>query len=257
MNQSLNLGGAGVASTALVTGGAQGLGACIVRALVNAGWQVAIGDVAFDAARQLANDLDPSGRSVLALDLDVSRKSAFEHALDRSLAHFGAVHALVNNAALTQAKAVMEITPEEFDNVISVNLGGCFYGCQVFGRHFAEQGYGRILNMGSLAGQNGGTATGAHYAASKGGIATLTKVFARELAARGVTVNSIAPGPMDLPLVHRIVPADKLEVIKKNIPVGTLGDPDFVGRTVAYLLSDDAGFVTGTTWDINGGLFPR
>jgi len=256
MNQSLNLGGAGVAA-ALVTGGAQGLGACIVRALVNAGWNVAIGDVAFDAARQLDNDLDPSGRSVLALDLDVSKKSAFENALDRMLGHFGGVQALVNNAALTQARGVMDITPQEFEQVIGVNLGGCFFGCQVFGSHFAEQGYGRILNMGSLAGQNGGTATGAHYAASKGGIATLTKVFARELAARGVTVNSIAPGPMDLPLVHRIVPADKLAALTRNIPVGMLGDPDFVGRTVAYLLSDDAGFVTGTTWDINGGLFPR
>ncbi len=113
------------------------------------------------------------------------------------------------------------------------------------------------MNVASLAGQTGGTATGAHYAASKGGIVTLTKVFARELAASGVTVNAIAPGPLDVPLVHELLPADRVEALTHSIPVGRLGDPEFIAELVAVLVSARAASVTGATWDANGGLFLR
>ena len=163
----------------------------------------------------------------------------------------------MNNAALTLATPVMDITAEEFDQVISTNLRGTFVGCQTMGRYFARRGYGRIINLASLAGQNGGTASGAHYAASKGGILTLTKVFARELAKSGVTVNAIAPGPMDLPTVHALVPEEKMPGLLQMIPVGELGDAAFVAQAVALLASQTSSFVTGATWDINGGLFMR
>jgi len=164
---------------------------------------------------------------------------------------------LVNNAALTLATPVMEISVEEFDRVIATNLRGTFVGCQTFGRYFATRGYGRIINLASLAGQNGGTASGAHYAASKGGILTLTKIFARELSKSGVTVNAIAPGPLDLPMVHALVPEEKMAGLLQTIPVGTLGEAEFVAQAVALLASEQASFVTGATWDINGGLFMR
>ena len=164
----------------------------------------------------------------------------------------------MNNAAMTPTTPVMEITPEEFDKVISVNLRGSFFGCQVFGTYFAEQNYGRIINMASLAGQNGGTASGAHYASSKGAILTMTKIFARQLADNGVTVNAVAPGPMDLPSVRELVPAERLEqIINDMIPVKELGDAGFVADMVTKLASKDASFVTGATWDINGGIFMR
>lgn len=121
----------------------------------------------------------------------------------------------------------------------------------------AAKGYGRIINMSSLAGQNGGTSTGAHYAASKGGILTLTKVFAKELASRGVTVNAIAPGPIDSPMVKALVPEELMPALLSAIPVGQLGEADFVGEMVVQLARPEAVFVTGTTWDINGGLFMR
>jgi len=141
--------------------------------------------------------------------------------------------------------------------VLVTNVDSVFFGCQVIGLAMADQGFGRIVNMASLAGQNGGTATGGHYAASKGAILTVTKIFARELAAKGVTVNAIAPGPHDLPVVKATVSDDKLEAMIAAIPVGRLGNPSFVADMVALLTSDDAYFVTGACWDVNGGIYLR
>ncbi|RZZ82623.1 SDR family NAD(P)-dependent oxidoreductase [Pseudoxanthomonas winnipegensis] len=245
------------AQTVLVTGAAQGLGAIIAAQLHSAGWRVAVSDIDGAAAQAVADALDASGATACALTLDVAHHAAFETALALLQARWGRVQALVNNAAVTVATPVMDIAPDEFQRVLSVNAGSVFAGSQVFGRHFAANGYGRIVNLASLAGQNGGTATGAHYAASKGAIVTLTKVFARELGPCGVTVNAIAPGPLDLPIVYRTVPAERMEAFLRNIPVGALGDPAYVAATVAHLLSPAAGFVTGATWDLNGGLYLR
>lgn len=242
---------------AVVTGAAQGLGRSIAEALHRAGYRVAVTDVAVAGAAEVATALDPSGETAMALALDVTSKADFEAALAAILAKWGALHVAVNNAALTPTTPVMKITAEEFDRVLAVNLRGTLFGCQVFGAHLASAGYGRIVNLASLAGQNGGTASGAHYASSKGAILTLTKIFARELGASGVTVNAVAPGPMDLPSVHALVPAEKLAKIVETIPVRSLGDPDFVADTVVHLASPAAGFVTGAAWDLNGGLFMR
>ncbi len=242
---------------ALVTGAAHGLGARIAKALRFAGFKVGIGDIDGPAAEALALELDPSGETAMPLTLDVRDASSFESARNRLISCWGSVEVLINNAAVTAAKPVLEITPAEFDAVLAVNVRGTFLGSQTFGREFKSRGYGRIVNLASLAGQNGGTATGAHYAASKGAILTLTKVFARDLAAFGVTVNAIAPGPLDTPAVHRTVPADRMAQLIAGIPVGSLGDPAFVAAMTARLCARDAGFVNGATWDINGGLFMR
>ncbi len=241
----------------LVTGGAGGLGAAISRALHGHGFRVAIGDLDGSAAQALAAELDAGGETALGLALDVREESAFEAARDAIVARFGSVEGLVNNAAATVAKPVLDIPADEFDMVMAVNVRGTFVGSQVFGRAFKERGYGRIVNLASLAGQNGGTATGAHYAASKGAIMTLTKVFARDLAPFGVTANAIAPGPLDTPMVRRTIPEERMTAFLANIPVGELGNPDFIADIVARLCARDASFVTGATWDINGGLYMR
>ena len=243
--------------TAIVTGGGQGLGARIVQRLHAAGFNVVVADIADDAASELAARLDPTGATATAANLDVRDQAAFERVLAMATARWGSVEALVNNAAVTIARPVLDISPEEFDAVLAVNVRGTFVGSQVFGRYFKTQGYGRIVNMGSLAAQNGGAATGAHYAASKGAILTLTKVFARDLASSGITVNAVAPGPLDLPNVHALLPADKLAVMIGTIPVGQLGDPGFIADVVALLASREASSVTGATFDLNGGLFMR
>ena len=245
------------AQAAIVTGAAQGLGEVIARTLHGAGFRVAVADIDETAANAVALSLDPTGATARAMSLDVRLKASFTTALDVLTAGWGAVHLLVNNAAMTLTTPVMEITADEFDAVIAVNLRGTFLGCQVFGAYFRDRGYGRIVNMASLAGENGGTATGAHYAASKGGIMTVTKVFARELAGAGVTVNAIAPGPLDLASLRDKISDDRIASIAKTIPVGHIGDPAFVAATVLHLASPAASSVTGAIWDMNGGLLMR
>lgn len=247
-----------MSQVALVTGAAQGLGKAIACSLFDAGFTVVITDANTSGAQETADEIDPTGEKVLALKLDVLSKNDFSSALNASIERFGRVDALVNNAAMTPTTPVMEITEEEFDKVVSVNLRGTFFGCQVFGQYFADQGYGRIVNMASLAGQNGGTASGAHYASSKGGILTMTKIFARQLAESKVTVNAVTPGPIDLPSVRALVPAEKLEqIVNEMIPVKELGNASFVADMVVKLASKEASFVTGAAWDVNGGIFMR
>ncbi|MCY0966245.1 SDR family NAD(P)-dependent oxidoreductase [Parathalassolituus penaei] len=245
------------AQVALVTGAAQGLGFHIASRLHAAGYRVAVSDINVEAAALAARELDPSGETVMAVALNVASRADFEQALAAVTERFGSLQVLVNNAAVTRATPVMAIGLDEFNEVVNINLGGTFAGCQVMGSYMAEQGYGRIINMASLAGQNGGTSTGAHYAASKGGILTLTKVFAKELASKGVTVNAVAPGPIDSPMVKALVPAERLPGLLAAIPVGELGDANFIGDMVVQLASPQARFTTGTTWDVNGGLFMR
>ncbi|HEX7306591.1 SDR family NAD(P)-dependent oxidoreductase [Lentzea sp.] len=239
--------------TAVVTGGAHGLGELIVRRLHADGFCVAVADLDAEAATKLAGELgDARGYGV-----DVSDPEALRRLKDDVVRDFGGVHVLVNNAARTRSIPLLEITADELAAVMAVNFTGTFTACQVFGTHFARQGYGRIVNMASLAGQNGGTATGGHYASSKGAVLTATKVFARELAPHGVTVNAVSPGPQDSPVVRSIVGEDRLDEYTRTIPVGRLGDPAFVARMVALLASADAASVTGACWDANGGLYLR
>lgn len=243
--------------TAVVTGAAGGLGNRIGLSLMRAGHRVVFTDISIDALNALIWPDDIDRNLALTMPLDVTRKGDFERVLDDVQTEVGSVEILVNCAALTRTTPVFEISPEEFSEIMDINLRSVFVGCQVFGSQFKKAGYGRIVNMASLAAQNGGTATGAHYAASKGGIITLTKVFARELAGDGVTCNAIAPGPLDVPLLRDILPGDKLAAMPGMIPTGSLGSPDFIGQIVSLMASREAGAMTGATVDANGGLYVR
>lgn len=246
-----------MSDVALVTGAGSGLGSVIAEALHGAGYKVAITDVNLAGAQALAEKLDPSGETAVGFALDVRDAAEIEAAADRIEAKWGGCQVLVNNAVLTRAVPVLDLSLEEWDQVIAVNLRGNFAVSQIFARRFKQAGYGRIVNMASLAGQNGGTATGAHYAASKGGIITLTKVFARDLAPFGITVNAVAPGPIDSPMVRALVPPEKMPAMLANIPAGQIGDPKLIARIILLLADRDSGYITGATWDANGGLFMR
>lgn len=243
--------------TAVVTGAASGVGAQIARALHRAGFRVILSDKDEPACNALAEELDLASETAVTARLDIARPEDFEAVLEKTVARWGSVEVLVNNAAVTRARPVLEIETAEFDEVMAINAGGTFSGCRIFGRHFKDRGYGRIVNLASLAGQNGGTATGAHYAASKGAILALTKVFARDLGPFGVTVNAISPGPMDTPMVRSLVQGEALDALIAQIPARRLGDAGFVADLVALLAAPAAAFVNGACWDVNGGLYMR
>jgi 3-oxoacyl-[acyl-carrier protein] reductase len=149
-----------------------------------------------------------------------------------------------------------EISPDEWDDVLAINLRGAFFGCRIAGAHMRERRRGRIINLSSIAGQQGSLATGAHYACSKAGILVLTRIFAQELAPFSVTVNSIAPSAISGPAVAS-APLEKIAAILETVPLRKLGNPNDVAEAVLYLSSEGAGYVTGTTLDINGGRLMR
>jgi 3-oxoacyl-[acyl-carrier protein] reductase len=238
---------------AIVSGAAQGLGEAIARRLHADGWSVLLGDVNEAGALLVARELGEGAGSCL---LDVRSPLSWQEALEQAVARFGHVDALVNNAARTEFRSLFDIPLDEWDDVLAVNLRGTYLGITVVGSHLRDRGYGRIVNLASIAGQAASGVTGAHYAASKAGVVALTRRAAAELAPHGVTVNAVAPAAIDGPLVAT-VPPERVEAMVRAIPVRRLGRPGEVAALVAWLLSDEAGFVTGATLDVNGGLLMR
>jgi 3-oxoacyl-[acyl-carrier protein] reductase len=245
-----------VARTAIVTGAAQGLGEAIARALHRQGHSVVFADVRDEAARAAAATIDPNGERAIGVWIDVRDRASFERVFADAIARFGRVDVLVNNAATTVSRPFFDIEQDEWDDVLAVNLRGVLFGCQIAGLHMRELGWGRIVNLASLAGQQGGLVGGAHYSASKAGIIVLTKIAAVALAPHGVTVNAVAPAAIDGPVMASLSPEQVAELASR-IPVGRIGRPEEVAALVAYLVSDEAGYATGATFDLNGGLFMR
>jgi 3-oxoacyl-[acyl-carrier protein] reductase len=238
---------------ALVTGAARGLGASTAMRLAAQGARVVVADVDGDGAAAVAASI---GDAAVSRSLNVRDRASFAGAIEATLAELESLDILVNNAALTIRRPFFEIEDEEWDEVLAVNLRGVFLGCQLGGAHMRDHGGGRIVNLSSLAGQQGSAVNGAHYAASKAGILALTKSIARELAPFGVTVNVVAPAVIEGPLVDALAP-ETVEGLVASIPVGRIGRADEVATLIAYLASDEAGYITGATFDVNGGAFMR
>jgi 3-oxoacyl-[acyl-carrier protein] reductase len=237
--------------TAVVTGAARGIGEAIARRLHADGDRVVLADINVAGVERLAAEL---GTGALAVEHDVRDLASWE----RTLAAAGEVDVLVNNAARTELRSFWEIELDEWDDVLATNLRGTYLGCRVVGAQMRDRGRGRIVNLASVSGQGGRAATGAHYATSKAAIVALTRLAATELADSGVTVNAVAPAAIDSPMVHKLLPPERIEaMVEQRIPVGRLGRAEEVAAAVAYLASDAAGFVTGATLDVNGGMLMR
>ena len=258
MDQSIDLPPAGSFSftgrTALVTGGGRGVGAAIAREIHAGGGRVAVSDVDPAVAAEVAQSLDPSGETAIALTLDVREKADFLAARDAVTAAWGRVDIVVNNAGFAKRTPTQNISPEEFDEVVAINMRSVFLSSQIFSEHMRGNGYGRIINITSLAGQNGGTVASPHYAASKAGAIMLTKYFARDLAGSGVTVNAIAPGPIDTAKA-RLSP-EQIARVEGEVPIGRFMHVGEIAAA-ALLASDRGGFFMGATLDMNGGLYLR
>lgn len=240
---------------AVVTGGARGVGEAIAREIHAGGGRVAITDVELDAAKIVADSLDSGGDTAIALPLDVRRKSDFVDALDAIVKRWGRVDIVVNNAGFAKRTPTADISPDEFDEIVQINMRSVFLSCQVFSEHMKANGYGRIVNIASLAGQNGGTVASPHYAAAKAGALMLSKYFARYLAGSGVTVNAISPGPIDT-AKGRLSP-EQINAVEAQVPIGRFMEVQEIAAAAALLASDRGGFFVGATLDMNGGLYMR
>ncbi|MDQ3066360.1 MAG: SDR family oxidoreductase [Actinomycetota bacterium] len=233
--------------TAVVTGAARGLGEAIARRLAADGDRVIVADLDVGGAERVATEIGGD-----AVEHDVRSLESWERLLETA----GDVEVLVNNAARTELRSFWEIDLDEWDDVLATNLRGTYLGIRVVGAQMRDRGSGRIVNLASVAGQSSRAVTGVHYATSKAAIIALTRHAASELASSGVTVNALAPAAIDGPMVASVAP-ERIEAMLTTIPVGRLGRPEEVAAAVAFLVSDAAGFVTGATLDVNGGMLMR
>jgi acetoacetyl-CoA reductase len=235
------------ARVAVVTGGTRGIGAAIAVALKKAGYRVAVNYGGNDdAAKKFTAET-----GIQAYKFDVADFKSCEAGVKKIVADLGPVDVLVNNAGITRDATMHRMTFEQWNEVVQTNLTSCFNMCGCVIDTMRERSFGRIVNIGSINGQAGQYGQ-VNYAASKSGMHGFTKALAQEGAAKGITVNAIAPGYIDTDMV-RAVPEDVLKKIVARIPVGRLGKADEIARGVLFLVSDDAGFVTGSTLSINGG----
>jgi acetoacetyl-CoA reductase len=236
-----------MARVAVVTGGTRGIGEAISLGLKEAGYKVAAVYAGNDEkAREFS---DRTGISVFKWD--VSNFEACKEGLGKVAAELGPVEIVVNNAGITRDGVLHRMTFEQWNDVVATNLTSCFNMCRNVIDSMRERGFGRIVNIGSINGQAGQYGQ-VNYAAAKSGIHGFTKALAQEGAAKGITVNAIAPGYIDTDMV-RAVPPNVLEKIVAKVPVGRLGKASEIARGVLFLVADEGGFVTGATLSINGG----
>jgi acetoacetyl-CoA reductase len=236
-----------MARVAVVTGGTRGIGRAISVALNNGGYRVAANYGGNDQAAQTFN----TETGIPVFKFDVSDFNACTEGMKAIEGTLGPVEILVNNAGITRDTTMHRMSHEQWNAVIQTNLTSCFNTSRAVIDGMRSRGFGRIVNIGSINGQAGQYGQ-VNYAAAKSGIHGFTKALAQEGAARGITVNAIAPGYVDTEMV-RAVPADVLEKIIARIPVGRLGKAEDIARTVLFLVADEADFITGSTLSINGG----
>ena len=236
--------------SALVTGGTRGIGAEICRTLKQAGHNVAATYFGNDAAaKKFANET-----GVHVFKFDVADYNACQDGIAKVEAAIGPIDILVNNAGITRDAMLHKMTHQQWREVISTNLDSLFNMCSNIVEGMREREFGRIVNISSINGQKG-QAGQTNYSATKAGVIGFTRALAQETAKKGITVNSIAPGYVATDMV-KAVPQDVLNSkILPNIPVGRLGEPSEIARSVMFLVSDDAGFITGSTLTVNGGQF--
>jgi acetoacetyl-CoA reductase len=232
---------------AVVTGGTRGIGAAISTSLKKAGYKVA---AAYGGNDEVANKFK-SETGIPVYKFDVGDFKACEQAVKKIVADLGPIDVLVNNAGITRDGTMHRMTFEQWNAVIQTNLASCFNMSRCVIDSMRERNFGRIVNIGSINGQAGQYGQ-VNYAAAKSGIHGFTKALAQEGAAKGITVNAIAPGYIDTEMV-RAVPPNVLEKIVARVPVGRLGRADEIARGVLFLVADDGGFITGSTLSINGG----
>jgi 3-oxoacyl-[acyl-carrier protein] reductase len=240
--------------TALVTGGTRGIGKAIVKKLAASGYQVYFTFVSRpELAKAVEAEVAAAGATATGFQLDASDWDAVAQFFSEQIKDKVHLDVLVNNAGITKDGLLVRMKREHWEQVLTVNLTGTFICLQQAAKIMVKQRFGRIINITSVVGQTG-NAGQANYCASKAGVIGLTKAAAQELATRGITVNAIAPGFIETDMTETL-PQDVREKYQERIPLGRLGSAENIADAVAYLASDQAGYITGQVLGINGGMF--
>lgn len=234
---------------ALVTGGARGIGAAIATRLASEGARVAIADLDSAKAQETATAIGPNA---IAIELDVTSPESWQAARASVQDAFGGLDILVNNAGIAGRSApTWELSFDEWKQVIDIDLTGVFLGCQTFISGMIDQGYGRIVNISSIAGKEGNP-NAVPYSAAKSGVIGLTKALAKEVATKGVLVNAITPAVIATEILSQLT-QQHIDYMTSRIPMGRVGQPEEVAALAAFLSSDDLSFSTGAVFDLSGG----
>jgi 2-hydroxycyclohexanecarboxyl-CoA dehydrogenase len=250
--------GAAPRRVALVSGGARGIGRAIVLGLAADGRAVAIADRLADEAAAVADEVRSAGGRAVALGVDITDGSAVRDAVAQVASELGPVDVLVNNAGWDELMPFVETDEAFWDRVIDINYKGCLRLCHATLPGMAERGWGRVVNIGSDAGRVGSSLESV-YSGTKGAIIAFTKTIAREFARSGITANTVCPGPTDTPMLAGIIEAaedaDKvIRAMTRGVAMKRVGRPEEVAAAVRFFASEDAGFVTGQTLSVSGGL---
>jgi 3-oxoacyl-[acyl-carrier protein] reductase len=238
---------------ALVTGGCQGIGRACSLELAAEGAFVCVGDVNVEKMEAVIREIVAAGGQGMSLELNVSSSESVENGIKRILEKSGRLDILVNNAGITRDGLAMRLSDEDWQKVLDVNLGGAFYCCREALLPMVKARYGRIINITSVVAQAGNPGQ-INYISSKAGLIGLTKALAKEVAARKITVNAVAPGFIDTDMT-RVLPASVREKMMEITPVGRMGEPAEVAHAVKFLASPASGYITGHVLNVNGGMY--
>jgi acetoacetyl-CoA reductase len=238
---------------ALVTGGIGGLGSAICLRLARAGRRVIAADLAARSERIEAFRRETEGLDIRFVPVDVGSRESCAEVVRSVEADHGPIDILVNAAGITRDATLRKMEPAQWSDVLRINLDAAYNLCSQVVEGMSSRGFGRIVNISSVNGQTGQFGQ-TNYAAAKAGLHGFTMSLAREVARKGVTVNSVSPGYIDTPMT-RAIREDIREGIVASIPVGRMGQPDDIARTVEFLTADAAGYITGANIPVNGGLF--
>lgn len=238
---------------AIVTGSAQGLGSAMAKRLAKEGVKVVVADFNLEKVHEVVAQIKNDGGDAIGFKCDVTNREEVKELGEKVIEHYGRLDILVNNAGITRDASFKKMTDEQWDAVLAVDLKSVFIVSQELQKYMEANKYGRIINISSVVGLSGNFGQ-ANYSAAKAGVVGLTKTMSIELGKHGITVNAIAPGFINTDMT-KVIPEDVKNKMIASIPVGRAGEPEDVAAAVAFLASDESGFISGVTLSVNGAMY--
>lgn len=234
---------------AIITGASSGIGRACAYSMAKKGAKVSVVDIDEQGANKTVSQIQDMGGQAIFVKADISKKGEVDTAIETTLKEYKKIDILVNSGGICQVKKIDELTEDDWDKMLAINLKGTFLMCQRVVQEMKKNGYGKIVNLSSLAGKVGGVIAGANYAVSKAGVACLTKSIAKTVASHGININTVSPGFINTEMIKNF------GCDPKSIPLGRFGEPEEIAEVVMFLCSESAAYITGANIDVNGGVF--